>query len=369
MNQYFIGMMSGTSMDGIDAVVVDFSTASPRVLFQHFQPYTDSLREEIYQLCQPGADISQMMQLDARLGELYSDVVETLLVRSGLCSKEIIAIGNHGQTIAHFPDSDFPTSLQLGDANRIAQRTGITTITDFRRRDMAVGGQGAPLVPAFHDYLFRHDEINRVILNIGGIANITLLPCETEKPVAGFDTGPGNTLLDHWCQRHTGKAIDESGNWARTGTVIQPLLGQMLQDQYFRRTAPKSTGTDYFNLSWCEPYFMKHTETKAEDIQATLLQLTVSSITSALLSAQPGTQELIVCGGGSRNTYLMQQLAAALPGLRVVTTGEYGYDPDYIEAIAFAWLARQAIERLPGNLPDVTGATQRVILGAIYPGN
>lgn len=367
MNQYYIGMMSGTSMDGIDAVIIDFSNDdSLKVVFHHYLPYPATLRAEISRLCQPGASITSMLQLDAELGELYAQVIDNLLVRSGLCSKEIIAIGNHGQTIAHMPDSKYPSTLQLGDGNRIAQHTGITTITDFRRRDMAAGGQGAPLVPAFHEYLFRTETMDRIVLNLGGIANVTLLPADRNKNVSGFDTGPGNTLLDHWCQRFTSNHIDTNGDWAKTGRLITGMLEKLLRDRYFQREAPKSTGIDYFNLSWLEQYLTDYADEKAEDIQATLLHLTTSSITDAIQRFQPSTKQLIVCGGGTHNTHLMQQLSSALSGIDVTTTQDFGYDPDYIEAMAFAWLARQTMEHKPGNLPAVTGAKQQVILGAIY---
>jgi anhydro-N-acetylmuramic acid kinase len=257
--------------------------------------------------------------------------------------------------------------VQIGDANTIAQLTGITTVADFRRRDMAVGGQGAPLVPAFHSALYRQCGVNRVILNIGGIANISILPGDESLPVSGFDTGPGNMLMDSWCQSRKNLPYDEQGQWAASGSVSGALLDTLTADPYFRLQPPKSTGREYFNLGWLLPQLPSGIA--ENDVQATLTELTAITIAAAIHEHSPQTEDVTVCGGGAYNTYLMQRLAANLSGIRLQSSADTGVEPRWIEAMAFAWLAQQTLNHLPGNLPAVTGASEAVILGAIYPGS
>jgi len=363
----FIGLMSGTSMDAIDAVLVEFESNQPRLLAHHHHRLTDELRRTILSLQQSSDnEIACMARLDGELGHLFAEASLDLLRQAGCKADAISAIGSHGQTIRHYPESPFPTSIQLGDANVIAEQTGITTVADFRRRDMAAGGQGAPLVPAFHQHVFRHKQRHRVIVNIGGIANITILAADSAIPVVGFDTGPGNSLMDVWIERHQGQRYDQNGQWAAKGKLIPVLLEKMLADPYFALTPPKSTGREYFHLDWLETY-LDHSYTEI-DIQATLSALTVHSICQAIEQHASHTEEVLVCGGGVHNQHLMTQLRLQMAPRHVTSTLEAGVDPDWVEAICFAWLARQTLNHIPGNLPSVTGAAHPVILGGIYYG-
>ncbi len=368
MSDYYIGLMSGSSLDGIDAVLVDFQSVPVNLAGQHRQPIPAELKNELDALTRSGTDeLARLCQADAWFGELLADAVLALLARTGVDASAIAAIGSHGQTLRHYPDTPRPTTLQIGDPNRLAELTGITTVADFRRRDMAAGGQGAPLVPAFHQAVFRHAHVDRVILNIGGIANLTLLPANRDKPVSGFDTGPGNALLDAWIARHRQQDCDHEGRWAATGTVIPALLQQLLADDFFHQPPPKSTGRDVFSLDWLDAQ-LKGGDYPAADVQATLLMLTARSIAEAVHHHAPDYPQLLVCGGGVHNTALMQQLGQLLTGMEVKSTAQAGLDPDWVEAVAFAWLARQTLRHRTGNLPSVTGASQAVILGGIYPG-
>jgi len=366
----YIGLMSGTSMDSIDGVLVDFSGLIPRVLATEQTPLDSGLKQRLLALCQDqSVELTEYIALDGLLGQLFAHTALALLTETSTLPKEIYAIGSHGQTIAHYPGSAIPGSLQLGDPNIIATQTNITTVADFRRRDMAAGGQGAPLVPAFHQAVFRHAEHNRVVLNIGGIANITILPANPQQPISGFDTGPGNLLLDYWATQHLGTTMDHAGQWAASGTVNQPLLKAMLQDQYFQQAPPKSTGRELFNSAWLRSLLQNHGNSlSAADIQATLSELTASSIATAILSYAPENDALLICGGGVHNKHLMKCLASHLPHCPLRSTAYFGIDPDYVEAIAFAWLARQTIAGRPGNVPSVTGAQREMILGGIYKG-
>jgi anhydro-N-acetylmuramic acid kinase len=289
-----------------------------------------------------------------------------LLAEAGCQPAEIIAIGSHGQTIRHIPEGEYRTSFQIGDPNLIAELTGITTVADFRRRDMAAGGQGAPLVPAFHNQVFRASGINRVILNIGGIANITILPGDEEDPVSGFDTGPGNGLMDAWIFKHQGKQFDLNGEWAASGRVRPDLMDQMLADPYFSQAAPKSTGKEYFHLDWLKKHLPK--KAKAEDIQASLCELTAMTISQAIQQTAPATDEIYVCGGGAHNPHLIQRLNELHKPVNVTSTSELGLSPDWVEATCFAWLAKQTLHQQAANLPSVTGARHNVVLGGIYWG-
>ncbi len=366
MADYFIGFMSGTSMDALDAVLVDFAHTPPTLIATHSHPLDETFRREILALAQPGDnELDRQAQLDVRLGRLSAEVCQQLLEKAGVAANKIQAIGSHGQTVRHAPDAPFPYTVQIGDPNTIAQLSGITTVADFRRRDISVGGQGAPLVPAFHQALFRHDSKNRVILNIGGIANISILPADPSQPVIGFDTGPGNMLMDAWIQLYQGLPYDANGNWARSGRVDAELINQLLADPYFSQSPPKSTGRERYNLPWLEKQLSGDHST--QDVQATLCELTAATIAYALLQFAPETDEIYVCGGGAHNGYLMERIEACLDSCHVTTTAALGVDPQWVEAMAFAWLARQTLHALPGNLPAVTGASEAVILGGIYP--
>lgn len=366
---YYVGLMSGTSMDGIDAALVELTPDSdPRLIGHHSHPYSPELRRNLLALCQPGDnEIDRLGELDIQVGEGFAKATLQLIKENDCRREQIRAIGSHGQTLRHRPGAQHPFSLQIGDANTIAQRTGITTVADFRRRDISAGGQGAPLVPAFHQAIFQSRDKNRVILNIGGIANITWLSRNTAEPVTGFDTGPGNTLLDHWIARHRQLDLDRDGAWGAKGKIIPSLLDQMMTDTYFSQSAPKSTGTEYFNLDWMGPILGDDAVSASCDVQATLTELTALSITRAIDQHYPAAEQLLVCGGGVHNGYLMGRLAANLPSIEVSSTAKLCVDPDWIEAMAFAWLAHRTLEGLPGNLPSVTGAEEAVVLGGIYP--
>ncbi len=365
----FIGLMSGTSLDGIDAVVVRFGDSPmPELLASHQHPLPPELRQEMAALTCPGEnELARMAAADVRMGRELAEAVRELLALAGIDAADVQAIGSHGQTLRHWPGGDTPTSLQIGDPNIVAERTGITTVADFRRRDMAAGGQGAPLVPAFHAAVFRHPEEPRAILNLGGIANLTLLPADPDAPVRGFDTGPGNALMDAWIARHRNRPHDAEGQWAASGKVRSDLLAALLADVYFRAPPPKSTGRDHFHLDWAARQWPKLDELLPADVMATFLELTAVSVRDALEAHAPETRRLLVCGGGVHNTRLLQRLQALLPGLPLESTARHGLDPDWVEAVAFAWLARERLAGRPGNLPSVTGAGRGVILGAIYP--
>ncbi|HSW93170.1 MAG TPA: anhydro-N-acetylmuramic acid kinase [Gammaproteobacteria bacterium] len=360
MSELYMGLMSGTSIDGIDAALVDFSPSVPRLLDSYYLPYETTFRQSLLNLCHPGEnEINRLGEMDSLLGKQFARAATHLLRKNQLSAKDISAIGCHGQTIRHHPARQF--TLQIGDPNIIAAETGITTIADFRRRDMAYGGQGAPLVPAFHQAIFRA-ALDRAIVNIGGIANVTFLP-KDNQPAFGFDTGPGNTLLDAWAEKNLQKPRDDQGNWARAGQLQKKLLHAMLEDSYFKQPGPKSSGRDYFNLSWLEPFSLKNYQ--PVDVQATLTELTAQSILNAIEAHFP-TGEILLCGGGIHNTFLVERLRKLSSTHIIESTEKVGIHPDWMEAIAFAWLARQTFRRQPGNLTAVTGARQTSILGGVY---
>ena len=363
----FLGSMTGTSLDGMDLVAVAFvSQQPPQLLHQRFIPYPDDLRSQLLYLCStPDASISDCCRLDSWLGEFYASSIGDFLTDSNLSASEITALGSHGQTIRHNIASDHPYTLQIGDPNIIAAQTGLTVVADFRRRDVALGGQGAPLAPAFHQQVFHSENTNRAILNIGGIANITHLPANSSLPVTGFDTGPGNTLIDHISQQHLGNRYDQNGESARTGNIIKSLLDEMLDyEPYFAQPHPKSTGTDYFSSHWLRNFELQPVSTP--DLLATLTELTAVSISRGLQSLHKETEECYVCGGGVHNKYLMKRLAAHLNNCTLKSTEALGIHPDWIEAMAFAWLAKQTVDFQPGNLPSVTNADRFTVLGGIY---
>lgn len=353
--------MSGTSLDGIDVALVDL-TAVPVLLASHFQPYPPELAADLLALHAAGEDELHRAQSTAnQLAAAYARATHALLQQAAIAPQEVRAIGCHGQTVRHRPDLGY--TVQLNNAALLAELSEITVVSDFRSRDIAAGGQGAPLVPAFHEHVLRHPTIHRTILNIGGIANLThLVP---DRRTTGFDSGPGNLLLDAWIGRHRGAAYDAQGAWAASGMIIPDLLQTLLADPYFSAKPPKSTGRDHFNPAWLETH-LHGTESPA-DVQATLLALTADSIAAAVHRDCAGTEEIYVCGGGARNDALLARLRAALPECRIEITDALGIAADWMEAIAFAWLARQTLHRLPGNLPAVTGARHPCILGAIYP--
>jgi len=369
MPELYIGLMSGTSLDGIDAALVDFKNHKARLVEFEYLPFPDDIQSTIQHLSKPDTLISlkEYGTMDTRLGHLFAKAVNTLLAKADIPASLINAIGSHGQTIYHAPDIRFPFSLQIGDPNIIAELTGITTVADFRRRDIAAKGQGAPLVPAFHQAVFHHPNEHRCIVNIGGIANITALPKQQSAEVIGFDTGPGNTLMDLWIKLHRNQSYDKSGAWAKTGNIDHGLVALLKQDTYFNAAPPKSTGKEYFSLPWIYQYFDAFSY-KAEDIQASLCFLTAITICDAIKKHAPATERILVCGGGIHNEYLLELIQQNIE-CPVESTEPYGLHPDHVEAVAFAWLARQTMNNLPGNLKEVTGAIDSVILGGIYQGN
>lgn len=363
----FIGVMSGTSLDGVDVVLATINENMVAQQASLSYPIPLNLKEDILAICQgQPLTLSQLGRLDTRLGRLFADAVSALMRQENLQPAEIVAIGCHGQTVWHEPLGEAPHTMQIGDNNQIAAHTGVTVVGDFRRRDMALGGQGAPLVPAFHQALLAHPVERRMVLNIGGIANLSLLV--PGQPVRGYDTGPGNMLMDAWIWRQCGKPYDKDAQWANEGKVLLPLLQDMLSDPWFALPAPKSTGREYFNYGWLEKHLARYRDLRAQDVQATLTELTAVSISEQVLLSG-GCERLLVCGGGARNPLLMARLAALLPGTEVTTTDEAGISGDDMEALAFAWLAWRTLAGLPGNLPSVTGASEATILGAIYPAN
>jgi anhydro-N-acetylmuramic acid kinase len=365
MPDYFIGLMSGTSMDGIDAAIVRFGDPGVELVATHNSAYPETLRFALLRAAGTPVDepIDNIGSLDRQVGEQFRDAAQVLLDGSGIPATEVLAIGSHGQTVRHQPDGPRPYSLQIGNPDIIAAGTGITTVADFRSADIAAGGQGAPLVPPFHDWLFRSPEENRVILNIGGIANITVLQRDG-RPVTGFDTGPGNTLMDRWIHEHRGDSYDEDGAWAASGKVIDSLLERLLSFGYFRLEPPKSTGLEDFNLDWLAQYDVDRHE--PADVQATLAELTARSVALHIREHARDTSRVYVCGGGASNSHLMRRLAVNLPDTQIDTTRAVGLDPDWVEAVAFAWLAMRTIRKQPGNLPSVTGASRKVVLGTIH---
>ena len=363
----FIGLMSGTSTDAIDAALVDLSGDALDIIDYRQYPLQAELQKSLRGV-NPLSSIDAISELDSLVGHCFGQAALALLETNGAGPDQVRAIGSHGQTVLHFPGATPPRTLQIGDPNLIAGLTGITTIADFRRADMAAGGQGAPLAPAFHAWRFRTGQVNRVVLNIGGIANITILPAHPGEDVRGFDTGPGNTLMDAWIQQCLDHSYDEQGRWAATGSVRQDVLEQTLSDPWFTAPPPKSTGKDDFNLAWLAAHTGKTgAPCRDEDIQATLLELTAASIAEAISAYAPRAEELLACGGGVHNQVLMQRLQSLLPGIDLKSTGDYGVNPDAVEAVTFAWLARQRLDNIPANLPSVTGAKNPVILGAVYP--
>jgi len=361
---YYLGTISGTSVDGLDLALLDLSDGI-RFVATGTEPFPEDLRSSLLNLGQPGEDdLDKVGALDAELGQFIGDSINRFLLDRNLNATEIRAIGSHGQTVRHRPDLPVPFTWQIGDPNRIAEICRITTVADFRRRDMAAGGQGAPLVPLFHEALFRTTDESRVVVNIGGIGNLTVLDRNPSVPVSGFDTGPGNALMDAWCESNSGSPFDSDGDWARSGSLSDSLLEALCWDPYLAKPPPKSTGREYFNLDWLDQY-TPH-EQSPVDIQRTLLEYTATTIIDAVDEWASPCERLIICGGGRRNGFLMSRLKA-LGGMPVDTSEDHGFDGDAIEAAAFAWLAARRMASEPGNASAVTGARGARILGALYP--
>ena len=359
----YIGLMSGTSLDGVDAALVAFTDADHcRLEGHHYQAFSNELRERLLSLNSAGDnEIERSQMLANQLSKLYADCTRTLLHQSGLVPADIAAIGSHGQTVRHRPDLGF--TVQIGNAALLAELTGITVVADFRSRDVAAGGQGAPLVPAFHQAAFGHPAHHRVIVNIGGISNLSDLPIDGQ--VGGFDCGPGNLLMDAWMYRHTGHSYDRDGAWANEGTVIPKLLHAMKAHPFLALPPPKSTGRDTFNMAWLDMLLLPSYD--PADVQATLLEYAAVCIADSIDTYCCGATEIYLCGGGVHNRALMARLGTLLPDRTLALTDTLGIGADWVEAAAFAWLARQTLFNQPGNLPGVTGAAGTRILGAVYP--
>ncbi len=374
MSELYIGLMSGTSLDAVDAVVASINHNNIDLVAKHEQPFPENLRKHILSMCNnQGTTLSAIGSLDHELGKLYAHTVNKLLKQSELTPAQITAIGNHGQTVFHQPTGESPFTIQLGDSHIIAALTGINTVADFRRLDMALGGQGAPLTPAFHQFVFANNQSQNLpdstiaVVNIGGISNVTLM--HANDPVTGFDTGPGNLLMDAWCEKHTGKRFDKDAQWARTGKLNNALLNQLMADPFIKQQAPKSTGREHYHVYWLETQIQNLTSSNTispHDVQRTLCEFTACAITHHLEPVHKRTiQELLICGGGAKNPLLVERLSALLPNWQVKPTTDRGIPVDCMEAMAFAWLARQRIHNLPSNLPTVTGARKSASLGVL----
>ena len=362
----YLGLISGTSADGIDAALVRFDDNTPQLVDALTHPWPDGLRARILAVAQDEErlDLDAYGRLDVAIGQCFAEAAAKLLERNAAHTPRVRAIGSHGQTLRHRPAGEFPFTLQVGDASVIAERCGIDVVADFRRADVAAGGQGAPLLPAVHAMLLGRPDATRVVLNLGGIANITVL--DPAGKVFGFDTGPANGLMDAWHLRHRGGAYDANGSFAASGRVDDTLLAALLADAYFALPPPKSTGREHFHLAWLESHTAVASVAPA-DVQATLLELSARSIADAIGRHAPDALDVLACGGGVHNAVLMRRLGELLGTRTLASTAVHGVDPDYLEATAFAWLARQRLLGLPGNLPAVTGARGPRVLGAVYP--
>ena len=358
----YIGLMSGTSMDGIDAALIDEMTN--KLLCGITKKYSTKVKQRIDKLLD-GSDLSlaSVCQVNTLIGREFAAAVNELLQKAKLSADDIRAIGSHGQTLCHNTNCDLPYTMQLGCGHTISSLTGITVVADFRTRDLVNGGQGAPFAPLYHQELFTKKNADAALVNIGGISNITFI--SINELTKGWDVGPGNCLMDAWITKHQGKSYDAGGAWAKQGDVIKPLLEALLADSFIRLAAPKSVGKEYFSLSWLESYLKP--QYKPEDVQATLLALTAHSIADTVIQANKAIKHLYLCGGGTHNLALQQKLASLLPETEVQSAEAIGVDPDYLEAMMFAWLAAQTINQKPVDLRSITGSTKPAILGAIYP--
>ena len=370
MSALYIGLMSGTSLDGVDCVLADFGNGKPAVLGYATLPFSNPLRNEFLALNRSGDNELHRAALAGNaLVKLYAKVVGQLLQDADLKPAQVIAIGAHGQTVRHRPGEfdGVGYSLQLNQPALLAELCGIAVVADFRSRDVAAGGQGAPLVPPFHQAFFGAADQALAVLNVGGISNITLLNPGSGRPLSGFDCGPGNALMDGWCQLHTGESFDDEGKWAAGGRVHPELLAHLQDEPYFRKPPPKSTGRDLFNGEWLQHKMLAFPGILPQDVQATLTELTAVGCANCLLDYLPASRTLIVCGGGAFNTYLMERLQALLPGISVASSAQFGLPPLQVEATAFAWLAYKTLQRETASAKEVTGARGNRILGAIYP--
>lgn len=364
----YLGLMSGTSQDGIDAVLAGFENGLfKRVIAHHTGYYEPALRAELIELSRESTPVTlaRYAGLDRRVADAFADTAIALIRQAGIARDTVRAIGSHGQTVFH-DAVDVQSSLQLGDPSRIAVRTGLAVVADFRRADVALGGQGAPLLPVFHHAMFADATEPRAVLNLGGIANLTLLPDANPASVIGFDCGPASCLMDEWIERHQGHRFDDQGDWAAGGRLLPELLDRCLQEPYFALPPPKSTGRGLFHLAWLEARDAALARHTPQDVQRTLAELTASSVADALRKHEPQIRQLRVCGGGVRNRFLMSRLSALLPKVSVRSTTEFGLDAQHVEAAAFAWLACRRLRDEPGNLPSVTGASRAAVLGGLY---
>jgi anhydro-N-acetylmuramic acid kinase len=359
--ELYAGIMSGTSLDGIDTALLDFSGSTPKLLATHYQAYPEALKNSLLTLHHPSEnELHQTLLMANELAHMYATAIHALLLAAKVNPGQVRAIGCHGQTIRHRPESGY--TVQLGNAALLAELSGITVVNDFRSRDIAAGGQGAPLVPAFHHKMLRHPHIHRVIVNIGGISNLTNLP--PGKATTGFDCGPGNLLMDSWIKRNLGDSYDRNGAWAASGAVIPALLQTLLNEPYMLSPPPKSCGRDLFNMRWLEQKL--HGNEAPADVQATLLALTGEAISASIQDYCQGAEEVYLCGGGAHNLALASYLSNKLPDCHIQSTDQLGIEADWLEAIAFAWLAQQTLHGSCANLPEATGARHPCILGAIY---
>ena len=356
----YIGVMSGTSLDGVDVVLCEIDETGCRLKASMEYPFRSALKEAVLEMIEGPVTLARVGTVDHQLGELFADAINAMLFQEGVAPDSVAAIGLHGQTLWHAPEGEHPFSMQLGDPNIVTVSTGIPVVADFRRKDMALGGQGAPFAPAFHAFVFGHRNIPTVVLNIGGMANITHLG----ETLTGYDTGPGNVLMDLWYARHHQGSFDYDGQWARSGTVDEEWLGVMLEDRYFHQEPPKSTGREHFNALWMQEHAPVLSLMRPEDVQATLCELTVRSVCSEVSKFSP--ELLLVCGGGARNGYLMERLARRLPACEVKPTDALEVSSEYLEAMAFAWLAFKRLHNEPVALSSVTGARSNGVLGGIY---
>lgn len=367
--EYHIGLISGTSVDAIDCALGDFSGVKPVLVASHSEPIPAELRQRLLSHCSPDTTtLPALGRMDVELGERFAEAVLHLLDSTGLTPQDITAVGSHGQTLYHSPDGVFPFTLQIADPSVIAARTGIVTVADFRRMDMALGGQGAPLAPLFHQAAFHDPGRRRAVLNLGGIANLTFLPASPQEPVSGLDTGPASALMDGWILRHQGSTYDSNGDWARSGSVHTGLLHHLLSDPYFTRPAPKSTGREYFSSIWLDEG-LRATGTESlppANVQATLLELSARTVVDGLRWGETRPEQLVACGGGTRNGALMGRLRELATGVEVIDSGELNIAPDWVEAMTFAWLGRRRLQRQAVDCTRLTGASLPALLGGIY---
>lgn len=358
--------MTGSSVDAIDAALVHFDSGAPQLIKAVSKPFSPDTRNRIIQVTHgEPCSVSEICSLDAKIGAELADAAQDLIDESDIEAKTVVAIGSHGQTVCHLPDETPSGTMQLGDAAQIAERTGITTVADFRHRDMAAGGQGAPFAPVFHAAVLRSDTEDRCVVNLGGIANVTVLPKQASAPVVGFDTGPASALLDLWSQKNIGKRFDRDGEWSSGGTVIESLLQLWLDDTFFHRQPPKSTGRDYFDEHWLNAKLAP--AHNAQDVQATLAELSAHTVADAVKQHAPQSKRVLICGGGVNNRDLLARIQRHLDDRIVESTSVHGVDPHWVEAMMIAWLTARTLSGLPGNLPSVTGAAGERICGAIYP--